>query len=235
VFVLTRDEHGELDSRRRDLRIVLARCDGTCKGRFRVLPSDVLPHKHYGLAVISSLAKATVLGNKSLRVAAWSQYEGQTPQHSTLHAWTEGLGAYVLGRGSGSQAGDHSFTAIMAEVRSRWSQLGAPASPPIDPSRYRSEARRERLAAVATALAVASMVVRAAEVVVSDTSTPLCALRQLAVRFGMTSPFSFRTGLSCTRIEHRDRRDGEASGLSPKTGGLSCPTRTRSPPGDSNR
>jgi len=234
VVVLICDDVAELVATRKILRIALARCR-SCQGRFRVLPSDVQPYKRYGLVVILSLSRVHTIDNKTLRDTAWKQFTGQTPAHSTLHAWTEGLGSFVLGRPAGTHQDAHSYSAIMAAAKSRWSQLTDPAQPAIHPRRFRSEARRERLTALASALAFASAVVAVAKIHVPETSTSLCAFRQLAITFGIPSPFSFRTGLSCTPIEQRGRRDGEAPRSPTKTGGLSCPTRTRSPPGDSNR
>jgi hypothetical protein len=236
VVVLVRDAEGEESAEKKDLRIALAMC-GDCEARPRVLPSDVLPRKPYGLAVIVSLCGAHAVEDRSLRDAAWKTFTGVTPSHTTLHAWTEGLGAFVLGRQAGRQPDAIAFSAILTETTARWPQVAAvaAATPTINPERYRSQARRERLAAVATVLAVASAVVTASALPVPDGSTPLCTWRQSAIAFGLSSPFSFRTGLRCTRIEHRDFCAVETSGTSPTTGGLACPTRTRSPPGASNR
>jgi len=82
---------------KKTFEVALARCR-TCRKRFRVLPSDVLPWKRYGLAVIAELCKADAVEDQSLRDAVWKAFIGQTPAHVTLHAWTEWLGAFVLGR-----------------------------------------------------------------------------------------------------------------------------------------
>ena len=229
-------EHGELTSKLVTLEVALARCR-ECSRHWRVLPSDVLPHKRYGLAVISSLCSAHVLGNKSLREVAWQEHTGQTPAHSTLHAWTEGLGAFALGRLFGTLPGARSFSSILATTKARWSELTSTITPPppIDPQRFRSEARGERLTATASVLTTARAVLCAAAIALAVNSTPLCAWRQLSITFGVPAPFAFRTGIVRTPSEHVGHRDREIAGLPQQIGDPACQPRTRSPPGDSNR
>ena len=69
------------------------------------MPSDVLPWKRYGLAIIAEVFQAHTADDHNLRQVAWTKFIEQTPARSTLHPWTEGLGAFVLGRpGSGHPA-----------------------------------------------------------------------------------------------------------------------------------
>jgi len=240
VVLLVDDGGGELVADVRMLSVALARCRA-CKGRFRLLPADVLPHKHYGLAVIASIAGAHVEANKTLRTAAWTTHTGQTPAHATLHAWTEGLGAFVLGRPFGGLPDAHPYQAIVAATTARWSVLGTkPLRPPlIDPLRYRTEARAERLAAVANVLALARAVIDMATLDVdldlADDRSPLCAWRQLSIGLGVPAPFAFRTGIRCTWFEHMVARDPESPGLPQPTGDFVCQTRSRSPPSASSR
>ncbi len=79
-------------------RIALARCP-RCGRRVRVLPSDVLAYKHYAVSVIAEQAGAYTTRGwvESLRSVAWGLLGERTPSHTTLHGWTEGLGAYGLG------------------------------------------------------------------------------------------------------------------------------------------
>lgn len=233
VVLLVDDGDGEQVAALLTLSIALVRC-AACKGRFRLLPSDVLPHKHYGIAVIASIAAAHVEANKSLRTAAWTTHIGPTPAHATLHAWTEGLGAFVLGRSFGCLPDAQPYQAIVATITSRWSALNTkpPRPPQIDPRRYRSEARGERLLAVANVLALAEAVVDIAtlDVDLPLDQSPLCLWRQLAIGLGVPAPFAFRTGIKCTPFEHVVANNPESPQLIQQTGDSVCETRSRSPP-----
>lgn len=236
MVLLVDDGTGELQAERQTLWIALARCRA-CNRRFRVLPADVLPHKQYGLAMIATMAAAHVEANKSLRTAAWTTRTGQTPAHSTLHAWTEGFGAFALGRAFGSLPDAHPFQAIVATTTARWSALATVQIEPalIDPRRHRSEARRERLMAIANVLATARAVVDAAVLDLTKKQPPLCAWRQLAIGLGVPAPFAFRTGITCTPFEHVVGGDRESPDLPQPTGDSACQTRSRSPPSASSR
>ena len=238
VVLLVEDGSGERVSERQILSVALARCR-ICKGRFRLLPADVLPHKRYGLAVIGSITASHVEANKSLRTAAWTTHTGQTPAHATLHAWTEGLGAFVLGRSFGCLPNAHPYQAIVAATVARWSSLDTKPLRPaqIDPHRYRSEARGERLLAVANVLALAATVIDIAtlDVDLPNDQSPLCRWRQLAIGLGAPAPFAFRTGIKCTPFEHVISNDPESPQLLQQTGDSVCETRSRSPPSDSSR
>jgi hypothetical protein len=240
--VETTDAHGELHLDRKQLSVAMAVCRA-CRRRFRVLPSDVLPHKRYALAVIARLVHAHTLGDQSLRMAAWTTHLGTTPAHSTLHAWTEGLGAHVLGRPFGSQPGASPFQVVLGQTSARWSSLALARlpQPPIDPQRHRSEDRRERLVAGAGLLQLALTVAKATTPSTSEPATTtdaLCAWRRLAVEFGVLAPFAFQTGIRRTPFEHRVPRPRQSSGSPQQTGDPTCqkyPTRSRSPPGGSSR
>jgi hypothetical protein len=238
VVLLVDDGDGELAATLRILSIAVAYCP-TCKGRFRVLPSDVLPHKRYGLAMIATTAAAHAVANNSLRAAAWQTHTGQTPAHTTLHAWTEGLGAFVLGRPFGGLPGAHPFQAVVAATKARWSALTTAPLPPsrIDPRRYRTEARRERLHAIADVLALARVVtaVATADLDIDANRVPLCSWRRLAIDIGIPAPLLFRTGIRCTPSEHVVAADPESPGLPQPTGDSVCQTRSRSPPSASSR
>lgn len=89
-------------------------------------------------------------GDLSLRQVAWDQFYGERPpEHTTLHGWTEGLGAYCLGRTVGEVAFSVPATRILAELEIRFSKMKSLHSIPvwINPQRYRSEGRLERLKA----------------------------------------------------------------------------------------
>ena len=240
MVVLVDDDGSELVAELLVLSVALVRCR-VCKGRFRLLPADILPHKRYGLAVIASIAAAHVEANRSLRTTAWTTHTGETPAHSTLHAWTEGLGAFVLGRSFGGLPDAHPYQAIVAVLTARWSVLETkpPRPAQVDPLRYRTGARGERLVAVANILALARAVLDIATLDVdldlAPDRSPLCSLRQLTVRLGVPAPLAFRTGIRCTPSEHVVARDPESPGLPQPTGDSVCETRSRSPPSASSR
>ena len=128
--------------------VALARCQrcGTCR---RVLPCDALARKTYGLAVIEQEISDYSRGDRSLRQVAWSQLGERTPAHTTLHGWSEGLGAHALGR-PGGELGGAPISRLIAEAEPRVPGIVEVlrSEPEPDPRRYRSKARRARLAAV---------------------------------------------------------------------------------------
>lgn len=194
VFLLERDACGVPTVVAVLATLVLACCD-RCAGRVRVLPLDILPRKRYGLAVIEHLAADYAEGSRSLRQVAWGVAGERTPAHTSLHGWTEGLGAHALGRAAGEVAGGTPHAALVAETQARMVGTRDVAPPAVDERRTRSEARRERLAAVAGLLVVAG--------VATGASTPfaLASWCALALGWGLTSPLLFRSGLSRTRLE----------------------------------
>ena len=117
VILLERDEFGELVSVALKAAIVLARCP-RCGTRARVLPYDVLPYKQYSVAVITELASTYATGSASLRSVVWDLLGERTPAHTTLHGWTEGLGAHVLGL-PGGEAGGVPFSRFVVEAQAR--------------------------------------------------------------------------------------------------------------------
>ncbi|MBM4061047.1 MAG: hypothetical protein FJ265_08110 [Planctomycetes bacterium] len=223
---LERDHFGQPMARRGQVALAMAFC---ARGhRIRVLPCDMLRFKRYALSLIEHEVAAYLAGDVSLRQVAWSLHGEPTPQHTTLHAWTEGLGAHVLGRDA--VAGEP-HTAMVAETLARWPEVATAtttALPAIDSRRYRSEARRERLAAVALLLAMA-----AAVLALRDSASRLTAWRGLAIGFGVTSPLSFRTGRPCTAIEQAVTQTAASCRAWPRPTRRSPPNRTRSPPGAS--
>jgi len=231
VVVVERDGFDQAQATHKVILIAMARCRA-CGHRCRVLPGDVLPHKTYSLPVIELHVAAYLRGDRSLRQVAWQLLPEATPQHTTLHAWSEGLGAYALGRTPGEIAGAEPCSALRAEVRRRWPEVAPTAIPAIDPRRYRSPGRRERLVAAAALLHAAGLVPGA------DPTLPLSSLRHRAFGFGLSSPVSFRTGLSCTPIGHVVGRGRDARRFSSRKGARPCPksdpSRTRSPPGASS-
>ncbi len=186
--------------------IALARCP-CCRARIRVLPCDVLPRKVYTLGVVHQSLAEYAKGDRSLRSVAWGLGGDRDLAHSTLHAWSEGLGAYASGRRSGELADSLSFSAVLAETRRRTSSIEEALSAPLDvpPERFRSEPRRERLVASARLLRAGTLLGFTA-VKLATQLDPLSAWRSWSLSWslrGTRSALVFRTGRDDTPIEHR--------------------------------
>ena len=228
AFILEKDDYDIDTVVERKVKIVLVKCS-ICKGRYRLLPADILPYKLYTLPVIEFSVSLYNRGDLSLRQVAWDQLYGErTPEHTTLHGWTEGLGSYWLGRTVGEVAFSVPATRILAELEIRFPQMKSSPSMPIriNSQRYRSEGRLERLKACKQVEIIGTML---------DVKTPwkLCELNRLMVSWGNSFGLGFRTGICCTAIEHIDSTDMRLwRQILPKEP-LSCPIHGRSPPGDS--
>jgi len=229
VILLERDEVGELHTVEVEADIALARCP-CCGTRPRVLPCDVLPYKRYALAVIAEQVATYAQGSSSLRTVAWSLLGERTPAHTTLHGWTEGLGAHVLGL-PGGEAGGLPFSRFLAEAQARVAQVGTVLEAQfwVDERRYRSEARRERLAGVARVIAVAQIVTGL------PPAQALAPCRRLILAWSGSCVLVFPSRFSCTAIEQRTRPDRRPSRHRHRTSRDRCQIRTRSPPGASSR
>ena len=229
LVLLEADDFGELHTVVVEAQIALARCP-RCGTRPRVLPCDVLPRKLYALTVIGELSATYCTWTRSLRSVAWDLLGERTPSHSTVHGWTQGLGAHALGL-PGGEAGGAPFSRFAVEIQARvrwaWATFEAPQW--VDPLRYRSEGRRERLSAVARVMSLAGAV--------SEQSAPqsLPECRRLALRWSSSCVFVFPSRLSCTAIEHVG--DADRPGLRQRESlrRPQCPIRTRSPPGASSK
>jgi len=233
--LLEPDAAGELETVALEATIALAYCP-RCRVRVRVLPCDVLPHKHYTVAVIAAATGAYTAADwtESLRSAVWGILGERTPSHTTLHGWTEGLGAHALGLPAGElpgPSGGWPFARVLAEAEARVPEVGTvwSGAVAVDPRRYRSDARRERLATVARVLAVAETL--------SETPPPgaLAVWRRLIVRWSASFALVFPTGFLCTGIEQVDPSDRRASRARAPPRSRRCPIPTPSPPGASNK
>ena len=211
-----------------DAEIALGRCN-RCGIRVRVLPCDVLPHKTYGLGVIEQEIADYSRGDRSLRQVAWSQFGERTPAYTTLHGWTEGLGAHALGRPGGDLSGAP-ISRFIGDAEPRVPEVAnaMDVDEQPDPRRYRSEPRCDRLAAVIQTLTVVT--------VIAGLPHPhaMVECRRLALAWSSTSVLEFPSRLSCTSFEHVDRSESPRSRSSSRKSRDQCPTRTRSPPGASN-
>ena len=210
------------------VKIVLLRCP-ICKSRYRLLPADILPHKLYSLPVIELSVCLYNRGDLSLRQVAWVELFGEhTTEHTTLHGWTEGLGAWWQGRTIGEVAFCVPATRVLAELEIRFPQMSSLHSIPvrINPQRYRSQGRRQRLQACKRFEIIGTMLD-------SKNTWKWCELNRLVISWGKSFGLGFKTGICCTGIEHVESTDVRKwRQILPKEP-LSCPIHGRSPPGDS--
>lgn len=229
MVLLEQDESGELVMIFEVATVAIASCV-RCKKRVRVLPCDVLPHKTYSTDVVEHLVADYAQGNRSLRKVAWEQLGERAPAHTTLHGWTEGLGAHALGR-SGGYAGGAPISRLVAIAESRASGVTAASRAQVwvNPARYRSEGRRDRLAALMRAMAMV--------VAIAGLSHPraIAECRRLALVWSNSSVLLFPSRLRDTAIEHRDWSESARSCPSSPRSKDRCLTPTRSPPGASRK
>lgn len=225
AIFIEEDAYGTDTTVERQVEIVLAKCP-ICKGRFRVLPADILPYKHYTLPAIECGVRLYNQGDLSLREVAWDKYYGErTPVHATIHGWTEGLGAYWSGRGFGEVAYAQPASRIMADLELRFSQAGSLHSIPVsvNPIRYRSQGRLERLEACQRFEATCAMA----------GAHNFFELNRLIVGWGNSFGFCFRSAIRNTGFEHMNSKDVIPLAQTSGKERMTCPIRGRSPPGDS--
>jgi len=223
--MLEKDEYDVDTVVRATIKIVLVKCP-ICKSRFRLLPAEIVPYKPYSLPVIELSVRLYNRGDLSLRHITWDLLYGeQTPAHTTLHAWTEGLGAWWLGQTIGEVAFSVPASRVQAELEIRYPQMGSCHLKPvcINPQRYRSQVRKERLEACKRFEIACSF----------STSQNTCnfvEINRLIVTWGNVFGLGFKTGICCTAFEHIDSRNVRKWGqIFPKEP-LSCPIPGRSPP-----
>jgi hypothetical protein len=228
AFMLEKDDYDIDTVVETTVKIVLVKCP-LCKSRYRLLPADILPHKLYSLPVIELSTTLYNRGDLSLRHVTWDLLYGErTPAHTTLHAWTEGLGAWWLGRTIGEVAFSMPASRIQAELEIRCPQITSSHLQPIwiNPQRYRSQGRRERLEACKRFEIVSTLFA-------SKSACNFVELNRLVASWGNTFGLGFKTGIFCTAFEHIDSKNVRAWGkIFPKEA-LSCPIPGRSPPLDS--
>lgn len=206
IVLLEEDEHGQWQTVEVQAELAIA-YHPACKRRFRILPSNVLARKAYSVEVIEFVQRAYAAGRRSLRDIAWSLLGDRELSHTTVHAWSEGLGGHALGLPAGEVPGGAAFNRLIADTKAR-----IPAIRPllegeiwVDPKRFRSEERRERLCATNRTLALADAV--------STDASPgaFRRWRELALRWSKTCALLFRTGLACTAFGQVGRRAGRPS------------------------
>jgi hypothetical protein len=219
VVVLMGDEYGEILCQIETIGLALARCP-RCGRRWRLLPCDVLPYKRYTLEVIGCLLQDYASGKRSLRKAVW-RLLGNTPAHTTLWGWTDGLGDYVRGRPDGEMPGAVPASAILEETARRFRGMRAEQQRRrnVNPRRYRSEERRIRLEAVATLLAIAKSV------------GGLMTWHRLIVTWFGGGGLGFRSARRCTRVEQVGSDSSLRSSQTRSRRKTRWPIGGRSPPG----
>ena len=164
-----------------------------------------------------------------MRQVAWDQLYGErTPEHTTLHGWTEGLGAWWLGRTIGEVAFCVPATRVQAELEIRFPQMKSLHSIPvwINPQRYRSQGRRERLEACKRFEIIGTML-DVENLGSLSNSTVSSSAGAIGSALALKPEFAARRLNTLIR-----RMCDHGCQISPKEP-LSCPIHGRSPPGDS--
>jgi hypothetical protein len=228
AYLFEKDDEGIDTVVERQVLIVLVKCP-ICKSRFRVLPADILPRKLYTLPVIEQSVSLYNRGDLSLRQVVWKRLYGERlPAHTTLHGWSEGLGAWWLGQSIGEVSCSVPATRVTAELETRFPQMPSLHSIPvqINPHRHRSQGRFERLEACKQFEITATMLE-------FENTWKWCELNCLIISWGNSFGFGFKTGICCTAIEHTEPENMLGSEhISPKEP-LLCPIHGKSPPSDS--
>jgi hypothetical protein len=185
------------------LLIPLAQCR-LCHGRFRVLPFDLPPHKHFSLPVIERAARRYTSPDSNelslRRVAAAFGLQG--PCHSTLHRWTAGLGERALDRNLlqtlpayASLPPVCSLLEQTARNRSRSLFSHWQRNFPIPPWKYRTQKRQEQLQACARLASVAA-------ILFSQSLHPLTAWQTYLIERFHVAAWNFPTPFLHTNSQH---------------------------------
>lgn len=88
-------DQGQIKLVHQVIEIPLAECQG-CGGRFRVLPQEILPFKHFSLPIIETSCRLSFEDNRG-PIQAAALMEGNLPPHwTTVYHWQSDLGERVL-------------------------------------------------------------------------------------------------------------------------------------------
>ena len=227
LFVIEVDEHDYHNVEKINATIALARCP-VCGRRCRVLPSDVLPHKRYSLPVIERAVSLYNRGDLSLRNVVRDELYGEHDiSHTILHGWTEGLGAYLLGRSAGEVADALPASRVLSDLEAHHPQMSSLRETPlrINPTRHRSEGRRERLEACKRFELYCG-------VIDAKDGWMFGELNRLILSWSNSCGFGFRSEIRCTAFEQADAAVVVRDLQNAKKEVLKCPIRGRSPTGD---
>ncbi len=213
-----------------DVEVWLARCCGRSRRHWcRVLPADLRPHATFSAQAQEAAIESYARGEGGLRRAV-SRLTGCAPHFTTLHGWIGGLGSYALGRHTPPGVLPMSAALVeasrrVATVQAAWDQIVA-----VDPTRHRSERRRDEIEACHHLLA-------AAAALVPDLPSPLAEWSRLTIAWCGVAGIRGWARSPSTPIQHHILQglplhfpptEPPSEGSSPP-----CPIRTRSPPGDS--
>ena len=187
------------------IKIPLAACHG-CKGRFRVLPEEILPYKHFSLPAIEDICGGYVQPDPDgpgLRKHIES-ISGIHPDHSTVHRWTAGMGERVLDR-------FHPVPpeALVPELRLPSSALVAESAKRINPIardrwhqsheipswKYHSLRRHDQLQACARLFDIAGSLF-------PNELHPLTTWEGKIIEYCNVAGWWFPTGYNCTGLQH---------------------------------
>ena len=217
-----------------EIKIPLALCQG-CKGRFRVLPEEILPYKHFSLPAIEDICQGYVQPDPD--APGFRKYvdsiSGVHPHYSTVHRWTEGLGERVLDRFQpGSQKApffelwlpssvlvSESAKRINPGVRGQWRQ-----SHEIPSWKYHSSRRHDQLQACARLFDVAGFLF-------PNELHPLTTWQGQIIEYLHVAGWWFPTVYNCTGLQHAKATPDEViSSLISKTPKKEVNHGSRSPP-----
>jgi len=230
--------------RRGCVRLIGGRCVATsmvvvlaqCRQRHltRVLPANLQPRKVYSVEAQEATCRSYLEGRGGLRVAV-RRLGADAPHFTTLHGWLGGLGGFALGLET--PAGGTPAAVLLEETRrrelpdlhERWD-----ATVQVDPSRYRSEARREILEASVRFLAVSTaLVAQLARPVPARAS--LSEWTRLALTWPAVTAICWSARRRGTAIQPQPRRSGvrfrRSEAEKPEMTPWQSPS--RSPPSDS--
>ena len=144
--------------------VPLCRCL-QCKSRFRVLPREMLPHKHFSLPVIETACRLSFEDNRGPRKAA-AMMKGSAPHWTSIYHWQGDLGERVLDGSKAIGTVHVPTSSLVAESAKRLDpglddeQWRQPVDVPVDPRRH--PRRQEQLEACLRLLLAASFLFKAA-------------------------------------------------------------------------
>jgi hypothetical protein len=179
------------------IEVAVARClgDGGKRHWHRVLPGDLSHGKSFSVSCVEAAVRESVRRGRSLRRAV-GVFTGDVPHYTTLHGWIEGLGRYALMREAPEEG--LPFGALLGKSR----RAGLPDVEAIfrepvriSPARYRSDGRREVMAAAAGLLG-------AARAVFPRERFPFAAWVSRAAGFDLVAPVRFWSRSDGTRSQH---------------------------------
>ncbi len=181
----------------RSTPVPVCRCE-VCRRRYRVLPIEITPFKHYTREVIETACAAysdAQLPDITLRKTVdW--LGSKHPHYSSLHGWIGGLGERALGLLD--KGASFPVSALIAETAKHHNrelpELWARPCP-VAPRKYRSEKRAEQLEGCARVFATAAHLF-------PEAAHPFCAWEKELQEHFHVAAWSFPARGGCTAIQH---------------------------------